>query len=159
MQRCFVQGCIVHGGIVHRGIVHGGIVHGGIVHDASVYVAVLFDDGRRDGRTDKQADSRSWILNFKFCDIICGGSDQLGKNITSNIAENGQKGRKKGGQCGQIWGSLYEMMKVVRGPLLATAVICLLLPGRIRAYFVSFPCFRFGSISFQMMSLWRSTLK
>ena len=87
--------------------------------------------------------NNSDVINLKFSDIICGGSDQLGKNITPNIAENGQKGRKKGGQCGQIWGSLYEMMRLVRarGPLLTTAVICLLLCSRIRAYFVCFPRF------------------
>ena len=83
------------------------------------------------------------ILNFKLSDIICGGSDQLGKNITPNIAEVGKKEEKKRGQCGQIWGSLYEMMRLVRarGPLLTTAVICLLLCSRIRAYFVCFPRF------------------
>ena len=42
-----------------------------------------------------------------------GGSGQLGKNVSPNIAENQQKGRKKWDQCGQIWGSLYKMMKVV----------------------------------------------
>ena len=43
------------------------------------------------------------IQDFKLVDIMRGGSDQLGKNVTPNIAENRQKGRKK---AGPMWPNL-----------------------------------------------------
>ena len=93
-----------------------------------------------------------YFLSCPIFDIMCGECGRCGKNITPNIAENGQKDRKKAADVAKFGGSLYKMMKVVQGHC-SDIVICLLLGGEYLVEF-SFPRLRFGStlksISYQI---------